>query len=586
MTYTSGSKDIVIRAGLNLRLSWTRTGTSGNNSLINVKLQLIPTEGYYVIDAPGSPATVEIIVNGTSYKKSGVDCSMYYAKLLHEVNVTLPHNSDGSQTLRLYASATASSGIWLGGSPWYSSSLGTYSWDLPALKKMSSFTLGVMSFTFGQNIPVTISREPGQSLHMWASLHGAVLDSWDFGPTDTLPAALIATARQMQEAPKVLTTSDRGPVVISMEVLSGSTVIARSSKTLTGVLPINLKPVITSLGTTAVNPKEVASTYQATYIQTISQVKVQIVADPADQYVTFGGINQGSWYEIVVDGKYYSGNGITSDVLSSSPVSVKARLRDSRGRWSDWVSKSLTVDAYAPPEIVTPSAQRYTSGGQPSPAGGNLGIYAMLKGKPPLMIAVWSTETGTGAITNHLSETNTTGTYELNRIFPGLPIGSEYNSFIKITDKYGYSASWHVHIFKGEVPFIIGKTGIGVNVVPTKRGVEVGGNIFVDGDYYVGDARFLEMGSNANGSYYKFASGLLICTNYFAQGAWTSAFKEWVFPHLFSENPQSVMASPMRNDTASSLINVGNVSNRACNLRRENYTLEIGLFLTAIGRWR
>lgn len=494
MAYTNGSSRTTIRSGLDLVLTWTKTGSSGLNSLINVKLSLEATYGSYPINAPGSPADAQIIVNGTTYKSNSIDLSSTYGKKLMDINVSVAHESNGKQTLRLFASLYSANGIYLGGSRWSYSTIGTLKWELPDLFQPSSYTLGASQYTLGSSIPVTISRgESTHRIYFFATLSGTVIDTWDFPSGSTLPTNLGAGARQLTTAPKILTSTDRGVVSLTMEIYAGDTRIAYQTETILGILPASYKPKMTSLLTTAINPASFPTAYKGDYVKTLSRVKVQLVAEKHDENTKWGNTQtQKSWYEVQVDGTNYYGDVIQSNPIKKTSITVWGRIRDSRGRWSDWMSKTITASDYVEPTVTNISAQRYTSGvdttsASPSPSGGNLGIYALIKGTAPMKITVKSKNLTTNTITTHLSVDNTTGAYTLNRIFAGFSVDYEFIVYLAVTDKYGQSINWQTKLPKGKFAFVMGKKGVGIGTIPPDAE-----GLYVDGPIYLNEIEALD----------------------------------------------------------------------------------------------
>src|SRR5690606_7561145 len=73
-----------------------------------------------------------------------------------------------------------------------------------------------------------------------------------------------------------------------------------------------------------------------------------------------------------IDGKTYAGTGSsrTSDIINGSgTLTVRARVRDSRNRWSSWVSTTITVLAYKNPSSTHFTLTRVNADGTSNPMG-------------------------------------------------------------------------------------------------------------------------------------------------------------------------------------------------------------------------
>lgn len=606
MAYENGSARTTIRSGLDLVLTWSKTGTSDLSSLINVKLDLVATQGSYTINAPGSPADAQIIVNGTKYETKSINLSSTYGKNLMNINVTLPHGTDGKQTLRLYASLYSPVGIYLGGSRWSYSTIGTVNWELPALFSPSSFSLTNSQYTLGSGIGVRINRGgSNHKLYFYAMISGTVIDTWTFNAGNALPTSLGASSRQLSEAPKILTTTDRGMVTLSMATYIGDQLITTQTETILGVLPASYKPTMTNLIIAPVNPSSIPVADRGRYIRTFTQVSVQLVATKSDDNVYFGHTeNQKNWYEVQVDGTTYYGNKILSNNIQKTSITVRGRLRDTRGRWSDWMSETISADDYTAPTLAETSAQRYSSGpdtttGITDPAGANLGIYSIIKGTPPMKILVESENLTTGAETPRLSDNSSAGSYTLNKVFAGLPTADEHIVYLWVTDKYGQTVHWQKKIPTSQYAFTIGKDNIGVNKIPKRKGMEIEGDIWQElGDIYQDGDRLLDIKGNSDGYYAKFSSGLLICwKENLAIGAPTiamnqiyrSASTQWTFAHPFAIIPS--VSAHVRSGRAYGWIGMGDTVTSATSasfvlMYPYNNTTTSTISVMAIGAWK
>lgn len=141
---------------------------------------------------------------------------------------------------------------------------------------------------------------------------------------------------------------------------SNGTFIASMDKTTTINVPSNILPKINSVSASLVS----GTGLDGKYVQGKSQVKLTITATKSE------GSSLTTYY---YSGKNISGSSTsyssesttqTSSVIQSSgTLTYQVRVRDARGRYSDWSPVSIEVWPYAKPSITSIKAQRCLSDG-------------------------------------------------------------------------------------------------------------------------------------------------------------------------------------------------------------------------------
>lgn len=177
-------------------------------------------------------------------------------------------------------------------------------------------------------------------------------------------------------------------------------------------------------------------------------------------------------------------------------------------------------------------------------------------------------------------------------IYPpvSFPVDKAYDLRIVVSDKWN-KAEVQTVLGTGTYPLVLGKTGIGVNCIPSGNyNLESRGNALIEGarlinPYLEGQIKEeLKWGQNDNGTYIKLSNGLCFCFGYFPQGeAWTVSWHVWVFPWQFSAHPFGIFTQAMRADGTPVRLNVGAVSERALNVYTNDYKVSFGTYLLAIG---
>ena len=160
----------------------------------------------------------------------------------------------------------------------------------------------------------------------------------------------------------------------------------------------------------------------------------------------------------------------TFDLPTAGTRTVTARVIDSRGR-EKTATTTLTVIAYAPPTLTSPSAWRANSGGTRADNGlygafKALAGFASVSGKNSISYASSYKEIPSGATVNIGTWVSNT-----NKVFGsgGLATTKSYLVTITITDQLGVAKSWSGVVPSERVPisFLAGGNGVAIGKAAT-----------------------------------------------------------------------------------------------------------------------
>lgn len=152
-----------------------------------------------------------------------------------------------------------------------------------------------------------------------------------------------------------------GTLTIRCITKNGSTTIGTKTVTMTIKVPESVVPSVSSVAVS-----EMVSGLAAqfgTFVQSKSKIKATISASGA----------KGSTikeYSATFQGKVYTDSSWTSELLTSAgTLTIKARVKDSRGRWSAYKSVDITVQPYDKPKVQALRAYRCNADGTANTEG-------------------------------------------------------------------------------------------------------------------------------------------------------------------------------------------------------------------------
>lgn len=314
-----------------VRILWksTQSGASYNGYTLT---------GYYWVAKNGGSETKYSV--GTTLPKSST-------KTIVDKTITVDHRTDGTGSVKVRTSLDT--GI-SAGTITKSESL-----TLDTIPRATQPTVSASSVYMGAAVTINTPRASSSFTHDLAySFAGGSYVSIDTGVGTSKSWTVPDLASKI---PKAIS----GVCTIRCITKQGSTTIGTKTVSLTLKVPTSVVPTIS-----AVNHSEAVEGLAAqfgAYVQNKSKLSVSITAAGAKGSTITD-------YEATFAGTKYTGKSWTSAAIKSSgTLTLKVRVKDSRGRWSAYESVSITVLAYSPPEIWGFSAYRCNADGTANDSG-------------------------------------------------------------------------------------------------------------------------------------------------------------------------------------------------------------------------
>lgn len=333
-------------------------------------------------------------------------------------------NADGTKSVSIGATFTCYTTDGRGGSGWSVNSSQTVT--LHTIPRKS--TVSMPATTMGSAGTITISRASSAFTHTLAYSFGSATGTITTKTTSTSVSWTPPTSLATQ-----VPNSASGTCTLTCYTYSGSTLIGTSTATVTLYVPTSIKPTMTSFTATRVDGTVPSS--WGIYVQYKSKATLKIngAAGASGSTITA--------YSITGGGVSSTQSSVTTGFLNSSgSITFTAKVCDSRGRWSDEKTVTISVVAYSNPRFTSYTTQRCTSTGASSANG----TYA----KSKITFSYWSCS-GKNTITtavaykkssdNSYTNAGTTFTSGTEFTFGGGNLSVDYSYDIRftLTDAFG-----------------------------------------------------------------------------------------------------------------------------------------------------
>lgn len=455
-----------------LRLWVDQVSQNISDNSSQVRLRLALTNGAHTF--ADYDCTASVTVDGQTLSWSGRPSmlSQNSSIMLIDKTVTIRHENDGKKSFGLSA-AFSGGGGWSPGTL----SINRNSFTLSTIPRSSS--VSVSAGDIGSAVTVNINRQSSSFKHTvryaWAGKSGTIATNVDTSTTWTIPL----------DFANDIPNSASGTGTIFVDTYSGSTKTGTQSTTFTASVPANVKPNFTGISLSDLNNTAQNLIPKAdTFIQVISNIKVGFNGAVG----SYGSSITGYYAEIVGKNQSTSSNGGSLGIMNyHGTIKIRARVSDSRGRWSDTREVSVTVLEYFAPALSfsiartgsTSSTLTVTRNAKVAP----LTVSGSQKNTMTLTFKV--ARLGTNAFT--VDNGQATGTWS--------SISSLVNSRANLSGNYLANQSWvvigiledkftrtefMVNVATESVVFSYDRSGVGINKIREQGALDVKGNIYAD----------------------------------------------------------------------------------------------------------
>ena len=262
-------------------------------------------------------------------------------------------NADGTKSVAIGAVFTCYTADGKGGSGWSVNASQTVT--LRTIPRTSSISMPAT--TMGSAGTISISRASSSFTHTltysFGSASGTIATKTSATSVSWTPPTSLATQ---------IPNSTSGTCTLTCYTYNGNTLVGTSTCTVTLSVPASIKPTITSFTATRVDGTVPSS--WGIYVQTKSKATLTIngAAGASGSTITA--------YSITGGGLSSTQSSVTTGFLNTSgSITFTGKVCDSRGRWSDELTVTITVVAYSSPRFTSYTTQRCTSAGTSSANG-------------------------------------------------------------------------------------------------------------------------------------------------------------------------------------------------------------------------
>ena len=455
---------------LNVYVEQGSQSITANTSTVNWRMTVSRTGAYYTHNHQGD-STLSLNLDGRNvhysyptWETSGEEYT------LASGSSTISHNADGTKTLPISCTFNPNNG--LHGTITVSASL-----SLTTIPRSSS--VSVSAGVIGSSVTININRQSSSFKHtvryVWAGKSGTIATNVDTSATWTIPL----------DFANDIPNSASGTGTIFVDTYSGNTKTGTQSTTLTANVPANVKPTFSGVSLSDLNSAaQNLIPNSDTFIQVISNIKVGFNGAAG----SYGSSITGYYAEIVGKNQSTSSNGGSLGIMNyHGTIKIRARVSDSRGRWSDTREISVSVLEYFAPALSfsiartgsTSSTLTVTRNAKIAPltvSGSQKNTMSLTFKVARLGTANYQVDTGpaTGSWTSISSlvnsQANLAGNYLANQSW--VVIGT-------LEDKFTRS-DFMVNVATESVVLSYDRSGVGVNKIREQGALDVKGDIYAD----------------------------------------------------------------------------------------------------------
>ncbi|AZF92879.1 hypothetical protein CHPC1037_0018 [Streptococcus phage CHPC1037] len=325
--------------GYRIRLWVDQVGQDIQNNTSQVRLRLALLNTTTTFAQYTCSAFVEF--NGQRLNWSGSPSMLgwYQTIQLIDQTITVRHADDGTGVFGVHAHFNGSGG-WSPGNL----DIGSQTITLTTIPRGSS--VRVSDGFIGNQVDISIDRKIGGATHTlryaWGSKQGKIADNVGTSYKWTIPEDFA------NDIPN--STSGRGTIYVDTYI-NGNFIQTQSTTLTASVITNNLKPSFTGFTLTDTNPTSQRIVPGQTHFVSIMSL-VKVVFNGAQS--KSGATIVGYYAEIVGANNSVTENGGVFREVSvnkDTEMTLRGRVQDSRGIWSDWIETKITFLFYFSPAL-------------------------------------------------------------------------------------------------------------------------------------------------------------------------------------------------------------------------------------------
>lgn len=455
---------------LNVYIDEVSTDISANTSTINWQLTVSRYTYYHTFNKQGD-STLSLTLDGQNVHSSNPVWEVWDGEVtLASGSTTISHNSDGRKTLPFSCTFNPNNGLHR--TITVSGNLG-----LTAIPRSSS--VSVSAGVIGSAVTININRQSSSFKHTvrysWAGKSGTIATNVDTSTSWTIPI----------DFANDIPNSAIGTGTIFVDTYSGSTKTGTQSTTLTASVPANVKPTFTGISLSDLNgAAQNLIPSGNTFIQVISNIKVAFNGTVG----SYGSSITGYYAEIVGKNQSTSSNGGSLGIMNyHGTIKIRARVSDSRGRWSDTREIPATVLEYFAPALSFSIAR----------TGSTSSTLTVTRNAKVAPLTVSGSQKNTMTLTFKVARLGANAFVVDNGQATGAwsSISSLVNSRANLSGNYLANQSWvvigiledkftrtefMVNVATESVVFSYDRSGVGVNKIRERGALDVKGNIYAN----------------------------------------------------------------------------------------------------------
>lgn len=325
--------------GYRIRLWIDQVGQNVQNNTSDVRIRLALLNTTTTFAQYSCSAFVDF--NGQRLNWSGSPSVLGWNQTIQLIDqtITVSHADDGTGVFGVHAHFNGSGG-WSPGNL----DIGNQQITLTTIPRGSS--VRVSDGFIGNQVDISIDRKIGSATHTlrysWYNKQGKIADNVGTSYKWTIPEDFA------NDIPN--STSGRGTIYVDTYI-NGNFIQTQSTTFTASVITNNMKPSLTGFTLTDANPvSQRVIPEQKYFVSIMSLVKVVFNGAQAKSGATITGY----YAEIVGTNNSVTENGGVLREVSVSKdtqMTLRGRVQDSRGIWSDWIETKLTFLFYFSPAL-------------------------------------------------------------------------------------------------------------------------------------------------------------------------------------------------------------------------------------------